>query len=68
MLTSILNLKMLGGVIIKYSYIPDIIQSKTKGTYYVVRLAILDENNIVLVKGQPLIWINEDIYKKLLNI
>lgn len=50
----------------KIHFIKEIIHSKKKDKdFYVVRYALVDKNDNVVAKSDPLIWITKEIYDNL---
>lgn len=53
----------------KFVYQYYMIHSKKKDKdYYYVSIDLVDKNGVVLFKGSPILWIDEDTYKQLTNV
>lgn len=56
---------MTGGDILQIAYYKQMIQSKTKGDFYVVRLCIVDSSGKVLSYSNPVFWITKEQFDAL---
>lgn len=53
----------------KYVYVPVMIHSTKKDKdFFFIRVELRDESDKVISQSEPILWIEEDTYKKLLNI
>lgn len=52
----------------KFVYHYYMIHSKKKDQdYYYVSLDLVNENGVLIAKGSPILWIDKDVYEKLMT-
>ena len=51
----------------RYEYRKQVIESKSKGTFYVLRLCLVDDSGKVLSSSNPVLWLDKETYDLLIS-